>query len=174
MYSHIVRSATRSLLGFKRYGLSFRIDVDSEELRIIQHYRLHRIEIFSDPGRNEYLAAAAASHAKAKSYGLFAPTARDATKICRAEIGALVSTLRAVRAFQIHFGDLLGGGVSINHVSLQAITEVEKALIECIDHIDHFVQTARIYSDGSEDFFAPGTIAPEPNDTHPRNWPFSW
>lgn len=174
MYSHIIKSPTRSLLGRKRYQLSARIDVDPEELRIIRHSRLDRIELFSDPVRQELFAAAAASHEKAKSYGLFASTARDATKVCGAEIRALVSTLRAVRAFEIHFGDLLNGGVTIAHTSLQAITIAEKALTECIDRIDHFVQAARSYSDGSEDFFAPGTSEPEPNDTHPRDWPFSW
>ena len=71
MYSHVARSQTFSLFGFPRYQLTAQIYPTPEELHIIKRHRLHRIEIFYDPIRDERYANAETAHAKAKARGLF-------------------------------------------------------------------------------------------------------
>src|SRR6266478_2034948 len=99
MYSHISRSETRSFLVFKRYCLTAKIHLTPHELHIMEHHRLYRIEIFHDPIRDELDAKATSEHEKAKARGLFVTTARDASAICVSEIRSLVSTIRALLAF---------------------------------------------------------------------------
>jgi hypothetical protein len=171
MYSHITRSETRSLFGGKRYRLTAQIHATPDELHIISHSRLGRIEVFHDPRRDEFAATAAAAHEKAKARGLFVTRARDATAVVGAELRSLIATLRALRAFNLNVADLIGG-VTIQHKSLQAITEIEGAIIECIDHVDRFLQAARGYADTSEDAFAPGT--PDDATVPPTEWTRPW
>jgi hypothetical protein len=140
-------------------------------MHIVQLHRLNRIEIFYDPIRDELTEKATSAHEKAKAQGLFVTKARDATAICSAEINALVLTIRAMRAFNITLDDLVRG-VTITHYSLRGIGEIEQVLIDCIDHIDRTLQTARSYVDETEDIFEPGT-----NDDHtvsPNQWPRFW
>jgi hypothetical protein len=171
MYSHIARSETRSFFGFKRYCLTAKIQLTPEEMHIIRHHRLDRIEIFHDPIRDELDANATSAHEKAKARGLFITTARDASAICASEIRALVSTVRASHAFDITVADLLRG-VTIINPSLRAIGEIEQVLIDCIDQIDRSLQTARNYSDDTEDIFAPGTN--DDTTVPPNLWPRFW
>jgi hypothetical protein len=171
MYSHISRSETRSFLGFLRYCLSAKIQLTAQEMQVMEHHRLNRIEIFYDPIRDELNANAESAHEKAKARGLFVTKAYDASVICAAEIRALVSTIRALRAFNITFDDLVRG-VTITHRSLQAIGEIERVLIDCIDHIDRTLQTARSYADETEDIFEPGTN--DDTTVSPNRWPRNW
>lgn len=101
MYSHITRSETRTLLGGTRYRLTAQIHATTDELRIIRHSRLGRIEVFHDPRREEFAATAAAAHAKAKARGLFVTKARDATAIASAEF------CRCVKSVNPSSGDFL-------------------------------------------------------------------
>src|SRR5215467_4177553 len=135
MYSHIARSETRSLLGFRQYRLTAKIHLTPEELHLVERHRLYRIEIFHDPIRDEFDANATSEHEKAKARGLFVTKARDASAICVSEIRALVSTIRALLAFGITVADLLRG-VTITNPSLRAIGEIEQVIVECLDHID--------------------------------------
>src|SRR5882724_5529944 len=123
MYSHIVRSESRSLLGFKQYRLTARIHLTAQEIQIVERHRLRRIEIFYDPIRDELNADAERAHERAKARGLFVTKARDAAAVCTAEIHALVSTIRALRAFNITVRDLVRS-VTITNSSLQAIGEI--------------------------------------------------
>jgi hypothetical protein len=171
MYSHVARSETRSFFGFKRYCLMAKIHLTPQELHIMEHHRLYRIEIFHDPIRDELDAKAASEHEKAKARGLFVTTTRDASAICAAELRALVSAIRALLAFNITVADLVRG-VTITNPSLRAISEIEKVLVECIDHIDRALQTARSYSDETEDIFAPGTN--DDTTVPPNQWSRIW
>ena len=137
----------------------------------MERHRLYRIEIFYDPIRDELDAHATSEHEKAKARGLFTTKARDASAVCVSEIRALVSTIRALLAFNITVADLLRG-VTITNQSLRAIGEIEQVLTDCIDQIDRSLQTARSYSDETEDIFAPGVD----NDTTvpPNLWPRIW
>jgi hypothetical protein len=170
MYSHISRSEGRSFWGFKRYQLSARVYLAADERRIIESHRLHRMEIFYDPLRDQLDASAAAAHDKAKARGLFVTHARDAAAIAASEFRALASAIRALRAFRITVGDLLSG-VTITHRSLRNIGEVERVLTECVDHIDRFLQSAGAYSAETEDIFAPGA---DDDTTPPADWPRVW
>jgi len=171
MYSHIARTETRSFLGLRRYSLTAKLHLTPEELQLIERHRLNRIEIFYDPIRDELNDAAEQAHQRARARGLFVTQARDASAVCVAEIHALVSTIRALRAFNITVRDLVRG-VTITNSSLQAIGEIEQVLTDCIDYIDRWLQTTRRYADGTEDIFAPGT---EDDTTVPPNqWPRIW
>jgi hypothetical protein len=128
------------------------------------------MEIFYDPLRDALDAKAAAAHDKAKARGLFVSRARDAIPITVSEVSALSSAIRALCAFRITVGDLLSG-VTITHRSLRNITEVERVLTECVDHIDRFLQSAGSYSADTEDIFAPG---PDDDTTPPADWPRMW
>ena len=154
MHSHITRSQARSLLGFKRYRLTAQLHVTPRELEIIERQGLDRFEVFADPVREHLLANSAAAHDRAKSRGIFVTRARDTAAITGAEIAALVSAMRALLAFKINVADLLRG-VTIEHTSLRSIGEIELVLTECIDHIEHVVQSGRAYADATEDVFAP-------------------
>ena len=171
MYSHISRTETRSFFGFLRYSLSAQIHLTPQEMHVVECHRLTRIEIFHDPIRDELAANAASSHEKAKGRGLFVTKARDASAICAAEIRAVVSTVRALLAFNITLDDLLRG-VTITHHSLRAIGEIEQVLIDCIDHIDRSLQSARRYADETEDIFKPG--ADDDTGVPPNQWPRTW
>ena len=167
MHSHIARSQSPSWWGVK-YRLSVRLYVDAEELRILRPHRLDRVEVFSDPSRQEFATAALAAHDKAAKYGLIVTKARDTTAIAAAEITALVATLRSLLAFNIRVADLLHG-VTIEHRSLRAITDIETVLTDGLDHIDAAVRAARSYSEETEDVFAPGA-----DDTHDNVPPAAW
>ncbi len=171
MYSHIARTETRSFLGFRRYCLTAKLHLTAQELQLIERHRLNRIEIFYDPIRDELNADAEQAHERAKARGLFVTKARDAGAVCIAEIHALVSTIRALRAFNITVRDLVRG-VTITNSSLQAIGEIEQILTDCIDHIDRWLQTARRYADETEDIFAPGTG--DDITVPPNQWPRIW
>jgi hypothetical protein len=171
MYSHVVRSETFSFFGFTRYQLSAQIRPTAEELALIRYHGLHRLEIFHDPLRDDFDAAAAAAHEKAKAHGLFVAKPLDAAQACLSEVSALTTTIRAVRAFNITLGDLLHG-VTITHRSLRAIEDMERIIVECIDEIDRSLQTARNYSDQTEDIYAPGTEGDV--GTPPRHWTRTW
>jgi hypothetical protein len=170
MYSHIARSQTRSLLG-KRYQLTAQIYPTPEESRIIDAHRLHHIEIFYDPFRDELDAAAVAAHAHARTRGLFPTKARDAAAICGSELRALIAAARAFRAFNVTVGDLCRG-ITITHRSLQAIGEIERILTECVDAIDRCVRAAGSYADATEDVFAPGTD--DDRTVPPAEWARTW
>jgi hypothetical protein len=171
MYSHISRSETRSFLGVRRYCLTAKIHLTPQELHIIERHCLYRIEIFHDPNRDELNANAASAHEKAKARGWFVTKARDASAVCGSEIQALVSTIRALLAFNVTVADLLRGVVITNR-SLRAIAEIEQVLVDCIDHINRSLQTARSYSDETEDIFAPGTN--DDTTVPPNQWPRIW
>jgi hypothetical protein len=171
MYSHISRSETKSFLGFRRYCLTATIRLTPQEMRIVERHRLDRIEIFHDPIRDELNANAVSAHEKAKARGLFVTRARDASAICAAEIQTLVSTIRALLAFNITLDDLLRG-VTITHHSLRAIGEIEQVVIDCIDQIDRSLQTARSYADETEDIFEPTTN--DETTVSPNQWPRIW
>jgi len=171
MHSHISRSETRSLLGLKRYCLTAKIHLTPEELHIMEHHQLYRIEIFHDPIRDELEAKATSEHEKAKARGLFVTAARDASAVCVSEVRALVSTIRALLAFNITVADLLRG-VTITNQSLQAIGQIEQLLIDCIDQIDRALQSARSYAGEIEDIFAPGTN--DDTTVPPNRWPNIW
>lgn len=172
MLSHIARSETHGLFG-KRYQLSAQMHVTPDELHIINHSRLDRIEIFHDPLREQYDDAAAAYHAKAKARGLFVTRARDTAVIVGAETRAVFAAIRALRAFRVTVGDMLRpGGVTLEHKSLQAITELERAITECVDTVDRFLRAARGYHDTTEDIFAPGTD--KDATVPPAEWPRTW
>jgi hypothetical protein len=170
MYFHISRSESRSFLGFKRYRLTAQIHPTPQEMRIIERHFLHRMEIFHDPTRDELNAVAISAHEKAKARGLFVTKARDASAVCASEIRALVSTIRALLAFDIAVFDLLRG-VAITHHSLRAIGEIEQVLIDCIDQIDQSLKTASSYADETEDIFTPGT---DDTTVPPNQWPRIW
>ena len=171
MYSHIARSESRSFLGFKHYRLTARIHLTAQEIQIVERHRLRRIEIFYDPIRDELNAGAERAHEGAKARGLFVTRARDASAICVSEMSALVSTIRALLAFNITVADLLRG-VTITNRSLRAIAEIEQIIIDCIDDIDRTLQTARRYTDQTEDIFAPGTD--DDTTAPPHQWPRMW
>jgi hypothetical protein len=171
MYSHISRSETRSLLGFQQYCLTAKLHLTPEEMHLIDRHRLYRIEIFYDPIRDQLDANAINAHEKAKARGLFVTKARDASAICASEIQALVSTIRALFAFNITVADLLRG-VTITNQSLRAIGEIEQVLVDCLDHIDRSLQTARRYADETEDIFAPGTS--DDTTVPPNLWTRIW
>jgi hypothetical protein len=171
MYSHISRSETKTFLGSRRYCLSAKIHLTPQEMHLAAHCRLHRIEIFHDPIRDDLNANAASAHERAKARGLFVIKARDASAICAAEIHAVVSTIRALTAFNITLADLLRG-VTITHSSLQAIGEIEQVLIKCIDQVDRTVRSARSYADETEDIFTPGTD--DDTGLPPNLWPRIW
>src|SRR5216684_1569760 len=156
MYSHIARSESRSFLGFKQYRLTARIHLTAHEIQMVERHRLRRIEIFYDPIRDELNAGAERAHERAKARGLFVTRASDASAICLSEMRALVSTIRALLAFNITIADLLRG-VTITNRSLRAIAEIERVITDCIDDIDRYLQSARRYTDQAEDIFAPGT-----------------
>src|SRR5450631_4209872 len=109
MYSHISRSETKTLLGSRRYCLSAKIHLTPQETHLAERYRLNRVEIFYDPVRDDHHADATSAHARAKARGLFVTKARDASAICAAEVHALVSTIRALLAFNITLDDLVRG-----------------------------------------------------------------
>lgn len=137
----------------------------------MKRHGLQRIEIFYDPIRDELNARAERAHESAKSRGLFPTRVGDASTVCASEISALVSTIRALLAFNITVVDLLRG-VTITNRSLRAINEIEQVLIDCIDHVDQSLETARRYTDETEDIFGPGT-----NDdatVPPNQWPRVW
>jgi hypothetical protein len=172
MFSHISKSETRSAFGFLQYCVSAQIYLTQQEMQITKRHRLNRrIEIFHDPIRDELNANAESAHEKAVARGLFVTTARDASAVCAAEIRAIFLTVRALRAFNITFDDLLRG-ITIKHYSLRAIGEIEQVLIDCIDHINRWLQSARSYADQAEDIFEPGTNddATVPPNQWPRNW----
>lgn len=171
MYSHVTRSRTQTWLGFTRYQLTAQIHATPEEREIIRHHRLTHIEIFHDPLREEYHTRAATAHDAAKARGLLLFKARDAGAVCASELRALIATTRALRAFHVSAGDLLHG-VTIRHRSLQAIVEVERAIIACIDAIERSVAAARSYAHSTEDIFAPGheEDAAEPTAEWTRHW----
>ena len=167
MHSHIARSQSPSWLGVK-YRLSVRLYVDAEELRILRAHRLDRVEVFADPQREDFNAAAAVAHDKAAKYGLVVIKARETTAIAAAEITAIIATVRSLLAFTIRVADLLHG-VTIEHRSLRAIADIETVLTDCLDHIDAAVRAARSYCQETEDLFAPG-----PDDTHDNVPPAAW
>jgi hypothetical protein len=169
MYSHVSRSETCTLFGGKRYRLTAQIHVTPDQRQFIEHARLGRMEIFHDPLRDELDATAA--HERAKARGLLVTTARDATAVVASELRALTNTLRAWGAFNVSVDDLIRG-VTVQHKSLQAIVEIERAIVECIDHLDSFVCAARGYVDASEDIFAPGTD--EERAVPPTAWTRAW
>jgi hypothetical protein len=171
MYSHISRSETRSFLGVRRYCLTAKIHLTPQEIHIIEYHCLYRIEIFHDPIRDGLDADATSAHEKARARGWFVTKARDASAVCASEIQTLVLTIRALLAFNITVADLLRG-VTITNRSLRAIGEIEQVLIDCIDHIDRWLQTARSYSDETEDIFAPGTN--DDTTVPPNQWPRTW
>jgi hypothetical protein len=171
MYSHIARSESRSFLGFKQYRLTARLHLTAQEIQIVERHRLRRIEIFYDPIRDELNANAERAHEKAKARGLFVTRAGDASAICVSEMRALVSTIRALLAFNITVADLLRG-VTITNRSLRAIAEIEQVIIDCIDDIDRSLQTARRYVHETEDIFAPGTD--DDAAVPPNQWPRTW
>jgi hypothetical protein len=171
MYSHVVRSETVSFFGFTCYQLSAQIHPTPDELAVIDYHGLHRLEIFHDPSREEFDAAAAAAHQKAKAHGLFVTKPLDAARVCASEVRALTATVRALRAFDITLADLLHG-VTITHRSLRAIEEIERIVVECIDEIDRSLRTARNYSDQTEDIYAPGSEGDV--GTPPRHWTRTW
>jgi hypothetical protein len=171
MYSHISRSETTTFFGLRRYCLSAQIHLTPQEMHLAERYRLNRIEVFHDPIRDDLSANVGSAHGRAKARGLFVTKARDASAICAAEIHAVVSTIRALLAFNITLDDLLRG-VTITHSSLRAIGEIEQVVIECIDHIDRAVRTARSYADETEDIFTPGTD--DDAGLPPNLWPRSW
>ena len=147
------------------------VALSPQELQLVERHRLNRIEIFYDPIRDELNADAERAHERAKARGWFVTKARDAAGVCTAEIHALVSTIRALRAFNITVRDLVRG-VTITNSSLQAIGEIEQILTDCIDHIDRSLQTARRYADEAEDIFAPGTD--DDTTVPPNQWPRIW
>jgi hypothetical protein len=171
MYSHVSRSETRSFFGFLRYHLSAQIHLTLEEREIMERHRLNRIEVFHDPVRDAFNANAESAHDKAKARGLFVTRARDASAVCAAEIRALACTIRALFAFNITLDDLVRG-VTITHSSLRSIDEIEQVLIDCIDHIDRWVQSARRYADEAEDILEPG--ANDNPTVPPKQWPDVW
>lgn len=172
MLSHLTRSETYSFVGSRRYTLNAKLHPTPEEMQIIVRNRLDLMELFHDPVREALFAAAAASHQQARSRGLFVTSARDAAAVCVNEISAVISTVRALRAFNITVADLVHpDGVTITHKSLQAIREVEQALTECIDYIDRIVRSAQSYVDETEDLLAPGD---EGDVTPPSEWPRAW
>ena len=171
MHTHLARSTTGLLFGTK-YRLAIRLYVDADELRIIRQHALGRIEVFADPLRDAFAADAAAAHDKAKARGLFVTTARDATAITASELTALVSTVRALLAFKLSVADLLRG-VTIEHRSLRAISDIEKILTDYIDALDAAVRAAGSYAEPTEDIFAPDTDAPDAG-VPPRQWTRSW
>jgi len=137
----------------------------------MERHRLRRIEIFYDPIRDELNASAERAHERAKARGFFVTKASDASAICMSEMSALVSTIRALLAFNITVADLLRG-VTITNRSLRAIAEIEQVIIDCIDDIDRSLQTARRYADETEDIFAPETD--DDAMVHPNQWPRTW
>jgi len=171
MYSHIARSESRSFLGFRQYRLAARIHLTAPEIQIVERHRLRRIEIFYDPIRDELNAGAERAHERAKARGLFVTRASDASAICLSEMRALVSTIRALLAFNITIADLLRG-VTITNRSLRAIAEIERVITDCIDDIDRYLQSARRYTDQAEDIFAPGTD--DDAAVPPNQWPRTW
>ena len=171
MYSHVSRSETRSVFGFLRYRLSAQLYLTAQEMQIMEHHRLKRIEIFHDPFRDTLNANAESAHEQAKARGLFVTSARDASAICVAELRALALMIRALLAFNITLDDLLRG-VTITHSSLRAIGEIEQVLIDCIDHIDRALQSARRYAGETEDIFEPGPD--DPATVPPSQWPRIW
>jgi hypothetical protein len=171
MYSHLSRSETRSFFGSLRYRLFAQIHLTAHETHIMECHRLNRIEVFYDPIRDALNANAESAHKKAKARGWFVTRARDASAICAAETRALAFTIRALFAFNITLDDLVRG-VTITHYSLRSIAEVEQVLIDCIDHIDRWLQSARRYAEDTEDIFEPGS-----NDSAtmpPNQWPLIW
>src|SRR5262249_24719732 len=170
MYFHIARTETRSFLGFRRYCLTAKVHLTPREMQLVERHRLNRIEIFYDPIRDELNADAERAHDTAKARGLFVTKERDAAAVRTAEVHVGVSTIRALRAFNITVKDLVRG-VTITNPSLQAIGEIERILTDCIDHIDRSLQTARRYADGAEDIFAPGT---DDTTVPPNQWPRIW
>jgi len=171
MYSHIARSESRSFLGFKQYRLTARLHLTAREIQIVERHRLRRFEIFYDPIRDELNANAVRAHERAKACGLFVTKASDASTICVSEMRALVSTIRALLAFNITVADLLRG-VTITNRSLRGIAAIEQVIIDCIDDIDRSLQTARRYVDETEDIFAPGTD--DDASVPPNQWPRAW
>jgi hypothetical protein len=171
MYSQVRRFETQSFFGTKHYCLTAQIHATQDELHLINHGRLGRIEVFHDPLREHFAAAAAAAHEKAKARGLFVTRARDATAVVGAELRTFIATYRALNAFNVTVADLLAG-VTVEHKSLQAIMEIERAITECIDSVERFLRAARNYHDTTEDIFAPGTD--EDPGVPPTQWPRLW
>ena len=170
MYTHIARTTVPSLWGTK-YRLSIRLYADPEDLPILHAHHLDRIEVFADPLREDYAAAATAAHDRAKARGLFVTRARDTTAIAAAEMAALVSTLRGLLAFNVRVGDLLRG-VTVEHRSLRAISDIETVCVDVIDRVAAAVHAARGYDLRTEEVFAPGTDQDE--TVPPGEWTRTW
>ena len=170
MQTHVSRSTTATWFGTK-YRLSVRIFADLEELAILRDHHLDRVEVFADPQRDDFNAAAMAAHDKAKARGLFIGKARDTSAIAAAELTAIFATVRALLAFNLRVSDLLRG-VTIEHRSPRAIVDIETTITEFTDRIDAAVCAARGYDHRSEDVFAPGTD--EDGTVPPGQWTRSW
>jgi hypothetical protein len=171
MYSHVVRSETFSFFGRKLYQLSARVYTTAQERALIQYHGLDRFEVFYDPARDALEAAATAVHERAKTRRLFVTRSGDAIGICSSELGAMIAAIRAMRTLNITVSDLLHG-ITITNRSLQEITELERILRECIDHIDRMLYAALGYSEDTEDLYAPGTD--EDEGVPPREWTRRW
>lgn len=171
MRAHIIKSKARTAFGRPLYGLTAIVYAEPEEREIINAARLGRIAIFADPLKQEFSALAQSNHDKAKSHGLLVFKARDASSVAAHELRALCAALRAARAFSLTLSDLLKG-VTIHHKSLQAITQIQTAIIQSVDAIDTAMRNAHAFADNTEDIFAPGDA--DTNETAPAAWAQLW
>jgi hypothetical protein len=171
MHTHI-RRATSGWL-FKKYLLSVKVFVDADELAVIKHNRLDRMEAFVDPVRDAFDDAAAAAHAEAGKRGIIVTRARDTAAIVAAEARALIATTRSLTAFKITVADLLGRGVTIENRSLRQIADIEQVMVEFIDRLDAAVQAAARFDHRGEDVYAPGTQEPDAG-VPPAEWARTW
>jgi hypothetical protein len=171
MNLHIVRSETRTFFGSRLYQLAARVTTTPDEIAVINHHGLDRTEIFFDPERDQLEQAAEDYHQQARARGIFTTKMRDAMAVSIAETRAILSSRRALRAFNISLGDLLRG-VTIENPSLHAIRDFERILIASVDTIDEALQAAARFSEPTEDMFEPGDEH-EPT-TPPTQWPRTW
>ena len=172
MYAHLVTDTTTSWLGVTRYRLTARLFLDHDEADIVRRHKLDRIALFTDPARDEWIAAADAAHDAAKAHGIIATKPRTAAAITVAETRALIATLRAAFAFQLNVADLIAD-VAIDQPDLRSITDIQLVLTDCIDRIDAAVRAARSYADGDENMFTPGDDPPE-TTVPPADWTRGW
>jgi hypothetical protein len=170
MHTHIQRATSGWL--FKKYLLSVKIFVDTDELTVIKQNRLDRIETFVDPAREAFEDAATAAHAEAGKRGVIVTRARDTAAIAAAEVRALISTARSLVAFKITVADLLRG-VTIENRSLRAIADIEQVMVEFIDRLEAVVQAAARFDHRGEDAYAPGTDEPDAG-VPPAQWARTW
>lgn len=153
------------------YCRSFKLYAEAEEHRILRSHKLTRVTLWVDALRDEYAAAAAAAHDRAKQRGLFVSNMSDTAVITANELTALYKTIRSLNACSVSIADLCRG-VDIKHRSLRALEDLTTSLIAAIDNIDAAIRAARAYEIGAEEIYAPGDD--EDKTVPPAEWTRGW